>query len=63
MCLSAEALALFLNILAHDIVATEPGRVTVRAEAGDVHWVAVEDRWCTRAPERDRKARLSRPAR
>jgi hypothetical protein len=47
VCLSAEALALFLNLLAPDLVSRAPGVITVHAEAGDVEWVARGARWCT----------------
>ncbi|MEE4120677.1 MAG: hypothetical protein V2I65_16880 [Paracoccaceae bacterium] len=47
MCLSAEALALFLNLLAPEAVTRAPGVITVHAEAGDVEWVANGARWCT----------------
>jgi len=57
MCLSAKALALFLDLLAAEIVSRDPERVIVHAESGDVHWVAQEDRWCTVAPLLDRAAR------
>lgn len=60
MCLTAEALALFLNLLSPQIVSTEPGRVIVHASAGDVHWVARADEWCTMAPQIDAMARDAR---
>jgi hypothetical protein len=60
MCLTAEALALFLNLIAFDLVTTDPGRIVVAATAGDVHWVqAPDDRWCTMGPQLDRMARLA----
>ena len=59
MCLTTEALALFLNLLATDIVTTEPDRIVVHATEGDVHWLAVEDRWCTAAPQQDDTAKLA----
>jgi hypothetical protein len=62
MCLSAEALALFLNLVAFDHVTTEPGRIIIHAELRDAHWVAVEDRWCTMAPQFDRIARANAAA-
>lgn len=60
MCITAEALALFLNILAMDNITTEPGRVVIHAEASDAHWVAVEDEWCTMAPQLESMARMQR---
>lgn len=62
MCLSAEALALFLNLIAFDLVSTAPDRIVVHAETRDAHWVAVADRWCTMAPQIDRMARVSEAA-
>ena len=57
MCLTAEALALFLNLLSPEIVSTEPGRVIVHAAEGDVHWIARADAWCTMAPQIEAMAR------
>ncbi|MGR3495662.1 hypothetical protein [Citreimonas sp.] len=61
MCLTTHALALFLSLLAEDRVATEPGRITVLAEAEDAVWVRsdrhADDRWCTMAPQLDAVAR------
>lgn len=62
MCLTTEALVLFLNIIGADIVTTEPGRVIVHATEADVHWVASvdqDDRWCTMGPQLDRQARFA----
>jgi len=60
MCLTAEALALFLNLIGMDLVIADPGRIVVAAEAGDVHWVlTAEDEWCTMAPQLDRMARFT----
>lgn len=59
MCLSAEALALFLNLLNPDLIASEAGRITIRATEGDAVWIlTAEDRWCTMAPQIDRLARF-----
>lgn len=58
MCISAEALALFLNIIGVDLVSTEPGRVIVHATEGDVAYVAHEGKWCTMGPQLDRRARF-----
>ena len=51
MCLTTEALALFLNILSATEITMEPGRITIHAETRDAHWVAVDDEWCTMAPQ------------
>jgi len=58
MCLTAEALALFLNIIGPEIVTAEPGRITVHAAAGDAQWVAAGTQWCTRAPQTESAARF-----
>ncbi|GAA3864872.1 hypothetical protein [Celeribacter arenosi] len=53
MCLTVEALALFLNMIAAPVSA-EPGRIIVHAEVHDAHWVRVdgdEVKWCTDAPK------------
>jgi hypothetical protein len=58
MCLSAEALALFLNIIGSDLVSTEAGRITVHATDGDVTYVSHDDKWCTMGPQLDQAARF-----
>ena len=57
MCLSIEAFALFLNLLPIGLVDQTPERVVIAASAGEAHWVPVEDRWCTMAPQLDRMQR------
>ncbi|WP_299784768.1 hypothetical protein [uncultured Marivita sp.] len=59
MCLTVEAFALFLNMIAVPEITSEPGRIVVHATTRDAHWVAVEDEWCTMAPQIDRMARLA----
>ena len=59
MCLTAEALALFLNLIGHSIVTTTPAQITVHATEGDVIWRPVRDEWCTTAPAEDRRARFT----
>ncbi|WP_420556613.1 hypothetical protein [Roseovarius sp.] len=49
MCLSAEALALFLTMIGADVVTSETARITVHATEGDVEWRRVDDKWCTDA--------------
>lgn len=60
MCLSPEALALFLNILGHSMVTSEPHQIIVHATQGDVVWVAAGEYWCTTGPQDDRKARFEK---
>jgi len=57
MCLTAEALALFLNMIATPEITTEPGRIVIHAETRDAHWIAIGDEWCTTAPQIDRTDR------
>ena len=60
MCLSTQALVLFLNVIGSDLVTSDPGRIIVAAESGAVHWVLTsDDEWCTMAPQLDRLARFS----
>ncbi len=59
MCLTAEALALFLNMIVVSEITMEPGRIVVHADARQAHWVAVGDEWCTMAPQIDRIDRFA----
>ena len=59
MCLTAEALALFLNMITGPDITMEPGRIIVHAQTRDAHWVSVEDEWCTMAPQIDRMIRFA----
>lgn len=59
MCLTIEAFALFLNMIAVPEITSEPGRIIVHATTRDAHWVAVEDEWCTMAPQIDRADRFA----
>ncbi|MEO1679447.1 MAG: hypothetical protein AAFU80_14950 [Pseudomonadota bacterium] len=58
MCMTTEALAMFLNILAFDLIETAPGQITIHADAADAVWIASDDQWCTDAPQIDRMARI-----
>jgi len=60
MCLTTEALALFLNLIAFDLVAMAPDRIVVQADTRDAHWVAQADQWCTMAPQLDRMERFAK---
>lgn len=62
MCISAEALALFLNLLSFDLIdADQQGRIIIHAESRPAHWVYQgghgQDEWCTMAPQLDAMAR------
>lgn len=50
MCLSAQALALFLNILPYEIISVEPDRITIFAETQTAVWQISNDQWCTSVP-------------
>jgi hypothetical protein len=50
MCLSTQALILFLSLLPRDIVEPTPTDILVQAETGPVVWQQQGDTWCTTAP-------------
>ena len=56
MCLTPEALALFLNMLDPAIIETQATRITVHAEVQDTVWVQSADLWCTNARHAERLA-------
>ncbi|TDK46238.1 hypothetical protein [Antarcticimicrobium luteum] len=59
MCLTTDALVLFLNLTNPDLIAAEAGRITVHATERDAVWVLTDDDlWCTMAPQIDRLARF-----
>ena len=58
MCLTTEAIALFLNLLDPQSISMEAARITIHATESDAVWVQVEDKWCTMAPQLDRVARF-----
>ncbi|EAQ05006.1 hypothetical protein OB2597_06970 [Pseudooceanicola batsensis HTCC2597] len=60
MCLTPEALAMFLNLLSPDIIDVEPNRITVRAEVRDAVWLATGDKWCTDADRTNAAHHLDR---
>lgn len=49
MCLTAEMLAIFLNLLNPQMVTTSAGIITVSAATQETVWVQQGDRWCTPA--------------
>lgn len=51
MCMSLEALVLFLNLIGPELVTTSPDSMTVNATEGTVVWEPVADQWCTDAPQ------------
>ena len=54
MCLSLEALVLFLNLIGSDIVSTAGEAITVHATEGDVVWTASGEVWCADAGSQPR---------
>ncbi|MDF1717052.1 MAG: hypothetical protein P1U75_10355 [Antarcticimicrobium sp.] len=59
MCLTGEALALFLNLLDPGLISSDAGRIIVHATEGQAVWVLTDaDGWCTMAPQIDRLARF-----
>lgn len=55
MCLTLDALLVFLNVIGPDLVTTEPGRFIVHAEQGHVHWIETDGEYCTSGPQKDQK--------
>ncbi len=62
MCLTTEALLLFLNLLPPEIIEMGHDRITVRAETRDAVWIARGDKWCTDAPHIDAAIRTGQGA-
>ncbi len=60
MCLTAQALALFLNMLDPGAITTTQGRITIHADTRDAVWVQRQDQWCTMAPQIDRMTRFDK---
>ncbi|SDI19974.1 hypothetical protein [Aliiruegeria lutimaris] len=58
MCLTTEALLLFINLLSPQIVEIADDRVIIHAETRDAVWEARADQWCTQAPRIDAALRL-----
>lgn len=58
MCLTAEALFLFISLLPPGIVEVSDERIRVRAEVRDAVWERRGDAWCTPAPKIDATIRL-----
>ncbi|MAQ81933.1 hypothetical protein [Psychromarinibacter halotolerans] len=58
MCLTTEALMLFIGMLPAHIVDVSDDRIVVRAEVRDAVWQVKGDQWCTNAPKIDAAFRL-----
>ena len=50
MCLSTQALLLFISLLPHEIVEPSSNEVVIAADTGDVEWENFDGEWCTVAP-------------
>lgn len=59
MCLSSQALYVFLSLFPADMVTLTPERVILHAEVRDAHWVYNGETWCTMAPQIDASHRLT----
>ncbi|MEM0976803.1 MAG: hypothetical protein AAGJ34_04635 [Pseudomonadota bacterium] len=57
MCITAEALAMFLNLISFDIVERLPDQIVIHAETQDTVWtVGADDLWCVERPLKVAKA-------
>lgn len=50
MCLTTEAMFLFVTLISPDIVKPDAARILIEAEVGPVEWVHYEGLWCTDGP-------------
>jgi len=50
MCLSTQALILFIGLLPQEIVTPAETHVKIAANTGVVIWENFDDQWCTIAP-------------
>ena len=60
MCISFEALALFLNLLQAPIIEATPGQIIIHAETRAAIWQVSGEAWCSEAPQIDAALRLTR---
>ncbi|MEM9392994.1 MAG: hypothetical protein AAGA38_03995 [Pseudomonadota bacterium] len=59
--MTAEMLAVFLNLLNPSLVETAPGQIIVNASEGRAVWtVSADTLWCTDAPVQDMKTRFEK---
>ncbi|MCO6382730.1 hypothetical protein [Oceanicola sp. 502str15] len=58
MCLTTQALYLFLSMMPADRLDLTEGRVILRADTRPAHWVYNGEKWCTMAPQIDANYRL-----
>jgi hypothetical protein len=50
MCLSTQALVLFISMLPQEIVTQSANQIIIAAETGHVTWDSFDGEWCTVAP-------------
>ena len=50
MCLSTQALLLFIGMLPQEIVYPSSDEIMIAADTGDVTWARFDGEWCTVAP-------------
>lgn len=62
MCMTTEALYLFLSLMPAHLMDLSENRVVLRAETREAHWVYNGERWCTMAPQIDANVRLDSAA-
>ncbi len=48
MCLSSQALFVFISLLSPDIVSYSSTQIQIDAEVGPVIWIQAESHWCIR---------------
>jgi len=58
MCLTLDALIVFLNLIGPDIVTSHPGQFVVHAAQGQAVWVETAQGWCTDGPQIDQAIRF-----
>ncbi|NDR55808.1 hypothetical protein [Aliiruegeria sabulilitoris] len=58
MCLTTEALLLFINLLSPQIIEASDQKIVIHAQTRDAVWEARADQWCTKAPQIDAALRL-----
>ncbi len=59
MCMTVEALMLFLSILSEDRLEFGDRRVTVNAEVGPVVYEQMGEMWCSERPKSEEMLRLA----
>ena len=51
MCITSQALVVFLNLISQDIVEIKSDTIIIHAETRDTIWYAApDDRWCVERP-------------